>query len=44
MDNKVVPGGDCSVHNLDFDNGHYGNVMDLMTQPSAWSTTLSNSP
>lgn len=42
--NKVAPGGDCSVHNLDFDNGYYGNLMDLSTQPPAWSTTLSHSP
>lgn len=44
VDNKVVPDGDCSVHNLDFDNRHCGNLMDLMTQPSAWSTTLSIFP
>lgn len=44
MGKEFAAGGDYSVHNLDFDNRYYGNLMHLLTQPSARSTTSNNSP
>lgn len=44
MVKEFTPDGDCSVHNLDFDNRYYGNHMYHLTQLSAWPATLNNSP